>query len=176
MEPISTIAVLFAGAQAAVKGVREAVKLGKEVRDCYHEIKDFFHAQGHIELEYQKTQTEEHKQDTTRSATDRALDIVFMRREMIKMEVELREMLTYGFNEAGLYDEMCKERAKIIAKDQEAIRESNMRQQALAAARIRSQRQKRQYIETAVAVVMAVFLSAATFYGIWWMFQQGGQW
>jgi hypothetical protein len=31
-------------------------------------------------------------------------------------------------------------------------------------------------IETALAVVIAVFLSLGSFYGIWWMFQQWGQW
>ena len=176
MEPVMTIAAVFAGAEAAVKGVRQAVKLGKEVRECYHEIKDFFQAQGHIELEYQKTQDPKHKQDENRSATDRALDIVFMRREMIKMETELREMLVYGFNESGLYEEMCAERAKIIAKDQQALRESRMRQEALKAAEVRRKRKIRNQIETAVAIVIAVFLSLGTFYGIFWMFQQGGQW
>jgi len=176
MEPIMTIAAVFAGAQAAVKGVRQAVQLGKEVRDCYHEIRDFFHAQGQIEIEYKKTAEVQVKPENKRSVTEQALDIVFMRREMFKMEVELREMLIYGFNESGLYDEMCQERTRIIEAEKHAIEEAQLKARAEIDRKRRQKAKRRESIETAVAIVIAVFLSIGSFYGIWWMFQQGGQW
>ena len=48
MEPI-TIGIAFAAAKAAVAGVKEAIALGHEIQDCYHDIASFFNAQGEIE-------------------------------------------------------------------------------------------------------------------------------
>jgi hypothetical protein len=169
-------AVLFAvfeGAQAAVKGVKAAVQLGKEVREVYKDLSTFFNAQGQIEVAYQKSQAGvPTAEEDGRTATQKALDIVFMRREMIRMEVELRETLVYGFNESGLYEEMCKERAKIIAAEQEAIRAARMHQQRLDG---EARRRKEEKIEIAVGAVGAV-IGIAIFLFIIWMFTQGGRW
>lgn len=169
-------AVLFAvfeGAQAAVKGVKAAVQLGKEVREVYKDLSTFFNAQGQIEVAYQKSQagvptTEE----DGRTATQKALDIVFMRREMIRMEVELRETLIYGFNESGLYDEMCRERAKIIAAEQEAIRAARMHQQRLIGEAKRKRARRNEIIVGVVGGIIGIAIFAFTI----WMFTQGGRW
>lgn len=169
-------AVLFAvfeGAQAAVKGIKAAVQLGKEVREVYKDLSTFFNAQGQIEVAYQKSQagvptTEE----DGRTATQKALDIVFMRREMIRMEVELRETLIYGFNESGLYEEMCKERAKIIAAEQEAIREARRNKQKQEEQARRKAEKKKEMI----FAVLGCIVGAAIFFGTIWMFTQGGKW
>ena len=169
-------AVLFAvfeGAQAAVKGIKQAVALGKEVRDVYRDLSTFFHAQGQIEVAYQKTQAGVPVvEEDNRTATQKALDIVFMRREMIQMEVELRETLIYGFNESGLYDEMCRERAKIIAAEQEAIRDARLKQQRIES---EAKRKKARQIEIAWGIVGG-FVGLAIFVFILWMFTQGGKW
>lgn len=169
-------AVLFAvfeGAQAAVKGIKQAVQLGKEVREVYKDLSTFFNAQGQIEVAYQKSQAgiPTAKEDN-RSATQKALDIVFMRREMMRMEIELRETLIYGFNESGLYDEMCMERTKIIEAEQEAIREARRNKQKL-------EEQTRRKAEKTKEVIFAVIggvIAAAIFFGTIWMFTQGGKW
>lgn len=168
-------AVLFAvfeGAQAAVKGIKQAVALGKEVRDVYRDLSTFFNAQGQIEVAYQKSQAGVPVEEDGRTATQKALDIVFMRREMIQMEVELRETLIYGFNESGLYDEMCKERAKIIAAEQEAIREARLQKQ-LAEAKARKKKEKR---EELIFIVLGCVVGIAIVAGVIWMFTQGGRW
>lgn len=168
-------AVLFAvfeGAQAAVKGIKAAVQLGKEVREVYRDLSTFFNAQGQIEVAYQKSQAGVPVEEDGRTATQKALDIVFMRREMIRMEVELRETLIYGFNESGLYDEMCKERAKIIEAEQEAIREARRNKQKLEEQARRKAEQKKEMIFAVVGGIIA----AVIFFGTIWMFTQGGKW
>lgn len=168
-------AVLFAvfeGAQAAVKGIKQAVALGKEVRDVYRDLSTFFNAQGQIEVAYQKSQAGVQVTEDGRTATQKALDIVFMRREMIQMEVELRETLIYGFNESGLYDEMCRERAKIIEAEQEAIREARLQKQ-LVEAKARKKKEKR---EELIFIVLGCVVGVAIVAGVIWMFTQGGRW
>jgi len=168
-------AVLFAvfeGAQAAVKGVKQAVALGKEVREVYHDLRTFFSAQGQIEVAYQKQQVTVQDPKDNRSATEKALDVVFMRREMYKMEVELRETLIYGFNESGLYDEMCIERAKIIEAERESIREARIHAQRLANEAARKKAQQREFIFAVIGSIIAVSI----FVGTIWMFTQGGKW
>lgn len=186
MEPISTIAMVFAGAQAAVEGVKKGIALGKEIRDVYGELSQFFHAQGKIESAYYKEEFQKVvapvKSEAKRSATQRALDVVFMRREMYRMEVELREMLIYQFNETGLYEEMCVERDKIIAAEKAEIEAEQRRinEAVLAEKRrlreIAKERKARiDLVVSAIAIALSVVISCAGMYGIWWMFQQGGR-
>lgn len=185
MEPISTIAAVFAGAQAAVEGVKKAVALGKEIRDVYQEISAFFQAQGKIEAEAKR---QEFEKATTpadkakKSATQRALDVVFMRREMQRMETELREMLIYQFSEPGLYAEMCQERDRIIAEDraeqeeaQRKINEAVLEEKRRVRAIQKAKQARNNAIINAVAVVVGASISLAIIYGVIWMFQQGGR-
>lgn len=186
MEPISTIAMVFAGAQAAVEGVKKGIALGKEIRDVYGELSQFFHAQGKIESAFHKEEFQKIvapvKSEAKKSATERALDIVFIRREMYRMEVELREMLIYQFNETGLYEEMCVERDKIITAERAAIEAEQRRINELVLAdkrRLRELAKERKaridLVVNAVAITLSIIISCAGMYGIWWMFQQGGR-
>jgi hypothetical protein len=186
MEPISTIAVVFAGAQAAVEGVKKGIALGKEIRDVYGELSSFFHAQGKIESAYQKEEFTKivapKKGESKRSATQRALDIVFIRREMYKMEVELREMLIYQFKDTGLYDEMCVERDKIIAAERAEVEAEQRRINELILEekrRLREIAKKRKaridLVLSTIAIALSTFLGISIIYGVWWMFQQGGK-
>ena len=179
MEPISTIAMVYAGAQTAVEGIKKAVALGKEIREVYGELSHFFHAQGKIEAEVRKQEFQQVVATTTqkKSVTQQALDTVFMRREMFRMEVELREMLIYQFNEAGLYEEMCAERDRLIAKEREALEaEQRAATEALLAERRRQREiQKAKQARIAlvvetVAVVVGAGIGLGICYGIWWMF------
>lgn len=179
MEPISTIALVYAGAQTAVEGVKKAIALGKEIRDVYGELSTFFHAQGKIEAEVRKQEFQQAIAPTIqkKSVTQQALDTVFMRREMFRMEVELREMLIYQFNEAGLYQEMCDERDRIIAREREALEEEQRKAtEALLAEKRRlreiekAKRARIQLVVDTIAITLGVCISLAIFYGVWWMF------
>lgn len=174
MDPL-TLAAVFAGAQAAVKGVKQAIALGKEARDVYNELRTFFHAQGEIEVAFQINHNAVALPDEDkRSATQKALDLVFMRREMYKMEVELRETLIYQFNESGLYDEMCVERARIVEAEQDAIREAREAKR-LADRKIAKKKQDmKDAIINSLAILIGSVAAITIICGIIWMFQQGG--
>jgi len=158
------IAVAFGIAKAAVAGVKEAIALGHEIQDCYHDIAKFFEAQGEIESAVIE-------QKTTKSATTEALDAVFAARQMKKLEQELKELLIYNSgNESGLYDEMCQRRAEIVHERKEAIEEA-ARAERMRIAAIKRKRQERiDMIQNWLTAIVGTAISAAIVYFIYWMF------
>ena len=173
MDPI-TVGAAFAIAKAAVAGVKEAIALGKEVQECYHDISAFFTAQGEIQAAVVQ-QEHDKKLGKQKDATAEALDAMFASRQLFKMEVELREALIYGSgNESGLYEEMCQRRDAIIQDRRDAI-EEEARQVRLKAYAIKRKKEERiQNLQEWLAVVLGVSISSFIMYAIWWMFRHGG--
>mgnify|MGYP000523575463 CR=1 FL=1 len=175
MDPI-TVGAAFAIAKAAVAGVKEAIALGKEVQECYHDISAFFTAQGEIQAAaIQQEHDQKLGKSVQRDATAEALDAMFASRQMYKMEVELREALIYGSgSESGLYEEMCQRRDAIIQDRKNAI-ENEARQIRLKAYAAKRKKEERiQNIQEWLAVVVGVSISSFIMYCIWWMFKHGG--
>ena len=162
------VAVAFAAAQAAVAGVKQAIELGHEIQDCYHEIAGFFTAQGEIQA---ATIEQAHNKKIGKSATAEAIDATFANRKMARMEIELREMLVYNSgNESGLYEEMCQRRDAIVLERKEAL-EEEARQERMRLRAIERKKQERiQLIQNCIAVVFGTAVSVAIMYGIWMMF------
>ena len=173
MDPI-TVGAAFAIAKAAVAGVKEAIALGKEVQECYHDISAFFTAQGEIQAAVVQ-QEHDKKLGKQKDATAEALDAMFASRQLFKMEVELREALIYGSgNESGLYEEMCQRRDAIIQDRKNAL-EEEARQVRLKAYAIKRKKEERiQNIQEWLAVVVGVSISSFIMYAVWWMFKHGG--
>lgn len=172
MDPI-TIGAAFAVAKAAVAGVKEAIALGKEVQECYHDISAFFVAQGEIQAAVVQ-QEHDKKLGKQRDATSEALDAMFASRQMFKMEVELREALIYGSgNESGLYEEMCQRRDAIIQERRDAIEEEARLERMRLRAIERKKEQRIQNIQEWLAVVFGVAISSFIMYAVWWMFKHG---
>ena len=173
------IAVAFGIAKAAVAGVKEAIALGHEIQDCYHDIANFFDAQGEIEatvMEQKVLKTTKNSTNSTKSATTEALDAVFAARQMKKLEQELKEMLIYNSgNESGLYDEMCQRRAEIIRARKEEIEDAARAERMRVAAIQRAKEQRIQNIQEWCAVVLGVSISSFIMWAIWWMFKNGGK-
>ena len=171
MDPI-TIGLAFTAAQTAIDGIKKAIALGKEARDVYSEISTFFNSQGEIkaaELELKTasiTSTDKPKQ---RSATQEALDATFKSREMYRMEVELREMLIYQFNDSGLYTEMCQRRDAIVEEREEAFKEAQ-RIERMRLREIARKKQKRiDLIYDVSTITVGAILCGLIVYGITWM-------
>jgi hypothetical protein len=173
MDPI-TVGAAFAIAKAAVAGVKEAIALGKEVQECYHDISAFFTAQGEIQAAVVQQEYDQ-KLGKQKDATAEALDAMFASRQMFKMEVELREALIYGSgNESGLYEEMCQRRDAIIQERKNAL-EEEARQIRLNAYAIKRKKEERiQNLQEWLAVVLGVSISSFIMYAVWWMFRHGG--
>ena len=175
MDPI-TVGAAFAIAKAAVAGVKEAIALGKEVQECYHDISAFFTAQGQIQAAaVQQEHDQKLGKPVQKDATAEALDAMFASRQMFKMEVELREALIYGSgNESGLYEEMCQRRDQIIQDRRDALEEEARQIRLKAYAIKRKKEQRIQNIQEWLAVVVGVSISSFIMYCIWWMFKHGG--
>jgi Fe2+ transport system protein B len=173
------IAVAFAAAEAAVAGVKKAIALGKEVQECYHEISTFFQHQGEIQAAAIQQEHEKKMgrtpQVTQGDATKQALDATFAARRMFRMEIELKEMLIYQSNEAGLYEEMCQRRDAIILEVKERIEEEARQVRMAEAAKKRKREERLQNIQEWCAVVLGVSISSAIMWVIFWMFRQGGE-
>lgn len=174
MDPI-TIGAAFAVAKAAVAGVKEAIALGKEVQECYHDISAFFVAQGEIQAAVVQ-QEHDKKLGKQKDATAEALDAMFASRQMFKMEVELREALIYGSgSESGLYEEMCQRRDQIIQDRRDAIEEEARLERMRLRAIERKKEQRIQNIQEWLAVVFGVAISSFIMYAVWWMFKHGDE-
>jgi len=174
MDPI-TVGAAFAIAKAAVAGVKEAIAIGKEVQECYHDISAFFTAQGEIQAAVVQ-QEHDKKLGKQKDATAEALDAMFASRQLFKMEVELREALIYGSgNESGLYEEMCQRRDAIIQDRRDAIEEEARLERMRLREIERKKEQRIQSIQEWLAVVFGVSISSFIMYAVWWMFKNGGK-
>ena len=78
IDPI-TIGAAFAVAKGAVAGIKQALELGHEIKDCYQDLQSFFHSQAEIEkaaktVEVVKTQpkSEDPKQAAEQESGARA--------------------------------------------------------------------------------------------------------
>ena len=162
------VAVAFAAAQAAVAGVKQAIALGHEIQDCYHEIAGFFTAQGEIQA---AAIEQAHNKKIGKSATAEAIDAMFASRKLARMEIELREMLIYNSgNESGLYDEMCQRRLEIVQKRKEEIEEIARAERLRLAAIARKKAQRIETIQNWLTAIVGTAISGAIIYCIYWMF------
>ena len=163
------VAVAFGIAKAAVAGVKEAIALGHEIQECYHDIAKFFDAQGEVEAAIVEQKAT--KATAQKSSTAEALDAVFAARQMKKLEQELKEMLIYNSgNESGLYEEMCARRSEIVQARKNAIEDAARAERLRLAAIARRKQERIDKIQLWLTVVVGATASAAIIYCIWWMF------
>lgn len=168
MDPI-TIGLAFTAAQSAIEGIKKAIALGKESRDVYTEISTFFTSQGEIkaaEIELKIPSLNKEKQKT---ATQEALDATFMSREMFRMEVELREMLIYQFDDSGLYTEMCQRRDVIIKNREEELKEAQRLERMRVREILRKKRERMDLIYNILTITIGALACGSIVYGLTWM-------
>jgi|AACY02.7.fsa_nt_gi hypothetical protein len=164
IDPI-TIGAAFAVAKGAVAGVKQAIELGHEIKDCYEDLQKFFHSQGEIEkaakaVEVAKAQP---KSDDPKEAAaqesilSQAFTIVMARKQAKEFEIELRDLFAMK-GETGpgsLYEELCAERNRISgeqdAENREAIRKARL-------AKDRAARKKQEQEELLMTAGIFVFL------------------
>lgn len=166
------VAVAFAAAQAAVAGIKQAIALGHEIQDCYHDIAGFFTAQGEIQAAaIEQAHNKKLGVVPEKSATAEALDAMFASRKMARMEVELREMLIYNSgNESGLYEEMCHRRDTIVRERKEALEEAARQERMRIAAIKRAKELRIQRIQEIFTAIVGVAVATAVIYFVYWMF------
>lgn len=161
IDPV-TIGAAFAVAKGAVAGVKQAIELGHEIKDCYEDLQKFFRSQGEIEkaakaVEVAKAQpkSEDPKEAAAQeSILSQAFTIVMARKQAKEFEIQLRDLFAMK-GELGLYQELCQERDRLSgeqdAENREAIRKARL-------AKDRAARKKQEQEEMLMTAGIFVFL------------------
>lgn len=108
------IAVALAAAQAAVAGIKQALQVGKDAKDCLGEFMSLFDAQDQI----QKASTEERAKlppEKQKSAMSEALEAVIAAKKVREMTDDLKQYLIWS-GQADIWDEIQREHNAIVAK------------------------------------------------------------
>jgi phosphoribosyl-ATP pyrophosphohydrolase len=133
----------FAAAQAAVKGIQAAIKLGKDVQGIASDLSKFFEAKDVV-------QQAANNPKKFKSDTAQALETVMQAKQLAEAETELKNTLIWSGN-ADVWEGVLLERNNIIQKRKKAEME-----EALAKAK-----KRQQIMETASMVFwIVIFLSA----------------
>ena len=103
------IAVALAAAEAAVGGIKRAIKVGKEANECLQEFMQLFDARDAI----QKASNEERAKHGNKSAMSEAMESVIAARKIQQMETELKEFLIWS-GQADVWDAIVQERNAVI--------------------------------------------------------------
>jgi len=133
----------FAAAQAAVKGIQAAIKLGKDVQGIAADLGKFFEAKDAV-------QEAANNPKKFKSDTAQALETVMQAKQLAEAETELKNLLIWSGN-ADVWSGVLLERNNIIQKRKKAEMDA-----ALAKSK------KRQQIVEALSMVfwIVVFLAA----------------
>jgi ABC-type antimicrobial peptide transport system permease subunit len=133
----------FAAAQAAVRGIQAAIKLGKDVQGIASDLSKFFEAKDIV-------QQAANNPKKFKSDTAQALETVMQAKQLVEAETELKNALIWSGN-ADVWEGVLLERNNIIQRRKKAEMDA-----ALAKAK------KRQQIMEAVSMVfwISIFLVA----------------
>jgi hypothetical protein len=101
----------FAAAQAAVKGIKAAIQLGKDVKGLYKEFSEFYQSADAVHIASSKMKMDNvGKSDSQISAE--ALQIAMASKTLRDHEKELKDMLFWSGN-APVWEEMMAERTRM---------------------------------------------------------------
>lgn len=137
----------FATAQAAVKGVQAAIKMGKDIQAISSDIMKFFDAKDVVIKEATKA-----KGSNRRSDTSEALEVVMNAKALVDAEKQLKELLVYSGN-GDVWNALLMERNAIVAKRKAA---------ALADKKARARARARMIKATEIFLVILFILLAAS--------------
>jgi len=125
MDPI-TIGLAFSAAQAAVKGIKQAIALGKDVQSVTKELGDFFKSSAEVRVAAVDAQRAADDPNCSDDVTMIALDIVLKEKQLRDDETALKNMIIYELDAADVWFAMESKREEILSKrrlaDQEKIK------------------------------------------------------
>ena len=133
----------FAAAQAAVKGIQAAIKLGKDVQGIAADLGKFFEAKDVV-------QQAANNPKKFKSDTAQALETVMQAKQLAEAENELKNMLIWSGN-ADVWEGVLLERNNIIQKRKKAEMEA-------AAAKAKRKKEIMELLN--IGFWVSVFLSA----------------
>jgi hypothetical protein len=136
----------FATAQAAIKGVQAAIKMGKDIQAVSKDIMKFFDAKDVVVKAATKS-----KSSKGRSDTSRALETAMNAKALVDAENELKELLIYSGN-GDVWNALLVERNAIAAR---------RKAEALEARRA-SARAKARLVKAAEIFLIIIFILLAS--------------
>ena len=124
------IAATLAAAEAAVAGIKKAIQVGKDAKDCLGDFMALFDAQDKI----QKASTQDRsklKPEEQKSAMSEALESVIAAKKVREMTEELKQYLIWS-GQSELWDEIQRERNAVIQRRKAAeLAEQRRKEEAL---------------------------------------------
>lgn len=108
------IAVALATAEAAVAGIKKAIQIGKDAKECLGDFMALFDAQDQI----QKASTEERAKlppEKQKSAMSEALETVIAAKKIREMTEDLKQYLVWS-GQADVWDEIQREHNAVIQR------------------------------------------------------------
>jgi hypothetical protein len=116
----------FAMAQGAVKGIKAAVQLGKDVSGLYKEFSQFYHAADQVHVASTRMRIAAVNKTDAQISLD-ALQIAMASKALRDNEKELKDILVWSGN-ADVWNEMMAERTR-MAKERRAAEQAVIDQQ-----------------------------------------------
>ena len=157
MDPL-TIGAAFAVAQASVKTVKEAIKLGKDIYEVSGDLTKFFTSQSQINQEIRRAEGKKQellkadKQEDYYALTARALDAAIKSKKMKQDEAEIKTLLIWTGN-GDVYHDMVRERMR-LEKEQQLIENKELFQRTLRAKKAQQARE----LQGDIAMVFGIIL------------------
>lgn len=108
------IAATLAAAEAAVAGIKKAIQVGRDAKDCLGDFMKLFDAQDAV----QKASTQDRsklKPEEQKSAMSEALESVIAAKKIRDMTEELKQYLVWS-GQADLWEEIQRERNAVIQR------------------------------------------------------------
>ncbi len=170
VDPVS-IGAAYLVAKAAVGGIKEAIKLGKDAGEIAGEISKFFHSAVTVEKAAKKIDTDrvvKMKQDVKKGdlkgyyeLTAEAMDIAIKAEEIKRFEEEIKDTLIWS-GRGHIYYTMISERNRMEAEQARAIALEELEQ-----ARIEQEKQYQKEMMRDLMWCAAAIILTGLF--LWWV-------
>ena len=159
MDPL-TVGAAFAVAQASVKTVKEAIKLGKDIYEVSGDLTKFFTSQSQINQELRKAEGK--KQELLKDSkhadyydlTARALDAAIKAKKMKQDEAEIKTLLIWTGN-GDVYRDMVRERLR-LEKEQEIAESRELFERTIKEKKKQESKAMQEDIATVIGLVLLV--------------------
>ena len=174
MDPL-TVGAAFAVAQASVKTVKEAIKLGKDIYEVSGDLTKFFTSQSQINQEIRRAEGQKQellkadKKEDYYALTARALDAAIKSKKMKQDEAEIRTLLIWTGN-GDVYDDMIRERMR-LEKQQEIAENKELFDRTVRAQK--AQRSRELQADIAMIFGIILLISIPFFVIVQWGINQG---
>jgi hypothetical protein len=144
------VAVALATAEAAVEGIKKAISIGRQAKDCLGEFMSLFDAQDQIQKasneERAKKPAMQQEAAANKSAMSEALESVIAARRVREMTEELRQYLIWS-GQGDVWDEIHAEHNAVVQRRKAA---------ELAAQREKERLEKQRKERALLAVVVGL--------------------